>query len=111
MEEKALERFGWTVNCKSPFEISHSDGSTATGQAAWLVFDECKKQFKNESPLVFEYKNWKGEVGIRKVVPIEIFFGNTDFHESNQWLMVAFDIEKKEERTFAMKDIIKFISE
>lgn len=35
--ENLLEKHGWTVECQSPFEIRHSDGSFASGQAADLV--------------------------------------------------------------------------
>lgn len=35
--EPILERFGWTVDSMSPFEISNIDGSKATGQAAHIV--------------------------------------------------------------------------
>lgn len=30
---------GWAVECESPFEIRHEDGSFATGQAAKIVLD------------------------------------------------------------------------
>jgi hypothetical protein len=36
-DEALLEADGWTVECKSPFEIRHKDGSFATGQAADAV--------------------------------------------------------------------------
>lgn len=32
-----LEENGWTVECESPFEIRHEDGSFATLQAANLI--------------------------------------------------------------------------
>lgn len=35
--EALLESLGWTVECQSPFEIRHQDGSFASGQAARLV--------------------------------------------------------------------------
>lgn len=107
--EKLLLRYGWEIECHSPFEIRHADGSFATGQAAKTVLDECKRLYKEESPLVFEYKNWKGEVGIRKVLPLEVYFSSNEFHQETQWLMDAFDLDKMEERTFAMNDIIRFI--
>ncbi len=37
---EALETAGWTVECESPFEIRHTDGSFATGQAACTVAAE-----------------------------------------------------------------------
>lgn len=36
-DEKMLELNGWHVECYSPFEIRHEDGSFATGQAAHMV--------------------------------------------------------------------------
>jgi flagellar basal body rod protein FlgG len=36
-EEQLLEENGWTVECESPLEIRHKDGSFATGQAASIV--------------------------------------------------------------------------
>jgi len=36
-DEQFLESLGWTVECQSPFEIRHTDGSFATGQAARMV--------------------------------------------------------------------------
>lgn len=72
-------------------------------------------EFKNgcdkilENPIVFEYKNWKGTVGIRKAIPIKIWYGESDYHEGNQWFMRALDVEKQENRDFAIIDIIKYI--
>lgn len=36
-DELLLEKHGWVVECYSPFEIQHEDGSRATGQAADIV--------------------------------------------------------------------------
>lgn len=36
-EKKLLEEEGWAVECESPFEIRHADGSFASGQAADIV--------------------------------------------------------------------------
>lgn len=107
--EEILKQAGWEIECQSPFEIRHQDGSFASGQAAILVAEECKKNYRDEHPLVFEYKNWKGELGIRKVIPLDIHFSSNEFHQEPQWLMVAFDKDKMDERTFAMNDIIRFI--
>jgi len=42
-DQDILERNGWSVDCESPFEISHEDGSTATGQAAYIVIGYLKQ--------------------------------------------------------------------
>jgi predicted DNA-binding transcriptional regulator YafY len=51
------------------------------------------------------YTNWKGETSIRHIAPIEIFFGSNEWHTEEQWLLLALDVDKGAERTFALKDI------
>jgi len=53
-----------------------------------------------------KYKNYKGETRIRTILPIEIWFGNTKYHTENQWLLNAYDLDKKENRDFAIIDIL-----
>lgn len=64
---------------------------------------------KENPPLVFKYTNWEGKTAVRKIQPIEIWYGKTEWHPEEQWLLKAIDIEKNEERDFALKDIIKFL--
>ena len=54
------------------------------------------------------YTNWKGETSERDIKPIELWFGATEYHPEEQWLLRALDIEKNDERNFAMKDIQKW---
>jgi len=51
------------------------------------------------------YTNWRGEKAWRTIVPIEIWFGSTEWHKEAQWLLKAVDIEKDAHRDFALKDI------
>jgi hypothetical protein len=53
----------------------------------------------------FDYVNWKGVKGHRKVQIDEFYFGSTEYHPEPQWLLSAFDLEKSEFRIFAMKDM------
>lgn len=55
-----------------------------------------------------DYTNYRGERSIRIIVPLEFFHGSNEFHPEPQWLLRAFDMEKKVERTFAMRDIHAF---
>lgn len=64
-----------------------------------------------EHPLIFEYKNWQNQIAIRKVHPIQVWYGRTEFHPTEQWLLKAIDLDKQVERDFAVCDIIRFISE
>lgn len=51
------------------------------------------------------YTNWKGETSVRWFLPLELFWGSTEWHPEPQWLLRALDLDKNEERTFAMKDM------
>jgi len=64
-----------------------------------------------EIPLKVKYKNWKGEIGIRTIIPLKVHYGKTDYHKTEQWLIDVFDVEKDALRTYAMMDIIEFIKE
>lgn len=55
-------------------------------------------------PMELPYKNWRGEISNRKLQPIRVEFGATEWHPEPQWLLVARDIEKNTERSFALKD-------
>lgn len=59
--------------------------------------------------LIFDYINWKGERGTRRVKPINIWYGKTEYHKKKQWFLKALDLDKNEERDFALKDVIKFL--
>jgi hypothetical protein len=45
-EEYLLKTNGWDVECESPFEIRHEDGSFASKQAAYYVLNELKSEFE-----------------------------------------------------------------
>jgi predicted DNA-binding transcriptional regulator YafY len=53
----------------------------------------------------FDYVNWKGIKGHRKVEIDEFHYGSTKYHPETQWLLEAFDLDKNEFRIFAMKDM------
>jgi predicted DNA-binding transcriptional regulator YafY len=60
---------------------------------------------KEKESVSIVYTNYRGETANRRIVPKQIWFGKTDWHPEEQWLLDAFDIEKDAERSFAMKDI------
>lgn len=55
--------------------------------------------------LSFWYKNWRGEVSERVVIPMRIYHGATEWHLEPQWLLEAWDMEKHAARAFAMADM------
>ncbi len=55
--------------------------------------------------VTIEYTNYRGERGEREIIPQKIWFGATDWHPEEQWLLDAHDVAKDALRNFAMKDI------
>lgn len=58
-----------------------------------------------EATVDIDYTNWRGERSARHIQVIDMRFGSTDWHPKEQWLVRAVDIDKGEEREFAMDDI------
>ncbi len=51
------------------------------------------------------YLNYKGETAVRTILPHRVWFGSTQWHPEPQWFLKAWDMDKGEDRDFAMKDI------
>ena len=61
-------------------------------------------------PIVFFYKNWRGEFSYRTVTGTPVFwFGESKYHKGPQWFIKAYDAEKQDVRDFAVADIVEFI--
>ena len=50
------------------------------------------------------YRNHRGEVATREILPIKVYWGSTEYHPENQWLLECFDVEKEARRDFALAD-------
>lgn len=63
-------------------------------------------KFMNEKQVVtILYTNYKGKTALRRIIPKSIMYAHNEWHTEDQWLMLAFDVEKNADRTFALKDI------
>ena len=49
------------------------------------------------------YTNYKGETAIRNIMPVTLYYGSNEWHPEEQWLLVAWDADKKTLRTFSLK--------
>jgi predicted DNA-binding transcriptional regulator YafY len=80
-----------------------------------LLENNLKKE-TNDAPvstkqiLRFRYRNWRGEVADRAVIPIRTSVGVSVYHNDGNpcWIMTAYDTEKDQIRDFALKDIIQY---
>ncbi len=64
-----------------------------------------------ETYVRFFYKNWRGESAWRRVKPVDIRYGSTEYHKEPQWVLRAFDLDKAEFRDFAMSCISEWTGE
>ena len=63
------------------------------------------KEFDKKQEVTIKYTNWKNETDLRHIVPIKIWYGKTEWHKEEQWLLNAFDLDKQDYRDFSLKTI------
>lgn len=56
--------------------------------------------------LEFEYTNHKGERETRRICVHRVYWGATKYHPQPQWIMGAHDMHRREDREFAMRDMV-----
>ncbi len=59
---------------------------------------------RSTHPIRVAYRNHRGEVAERRIIPVGLRFGATRWHPDLQWLLDCWDIEKDAERTYALAD-------
>jgi hypothetical protein len=96
MKKLILTTFILTFGSVQAMEIQQTSSST-TQQG--IVLNRAVK---------VKYKNYRGEVGIRTIIPMEVYWGQTEYHPHDQWLLKVWDVEKNAERIYAFKDIQEF---
>lgn len=93
-----------TVSTAEGMAAHVTDGPTQAERVlAWLI-----GQVKSGSGvLVFDYTNHRGESARRMVSTsfLRLYWGSTEYHKEPQWLMETYDWDKREYRSFAVKDI------
>lgn len=52
-----------------------------------------------------DYTNWRGERGLRRIVPCRLIFENNEWHTETQWMIEAIDLDRCEPRVFALSNI------
>ncbi len=58
------------------------------------------------APVRFIYRNHRGEVATRHVIVLRFSFGESEWHPGPQVFLHAYDLDRRAERAFALKDII-----
>lgn len=60
--------------------------------------------------IAMTYRNHRGEVSRRTVLPRDLWFGATEWHLEPQWFLRAFDLDRNATRDFAMRDMTEVAS-
>lgn len=66
---------------------------------------EIEADRKEPKAVVFWYRNYKGEEGYRRVIPVSMRYGTSEWHTEPQWLLLADDTLNNKRREFAMRDM------
>jgi predicted DNA-binding transcriptional regulator YafY len=53
----------------------------------------------------FSYSNWRGESAERDVEVVSLVFGHSEWHPDPQWLLEAYDHDRRAVRLFALRDM------
>lgn len=56
--------------------------------------------------LTVVYRNHKGTIATRRVRPVYAWYGSTEWHPDEQWLLNVYDEDKAEYRDYAMGDML-----
>lgn len=60
--------------------------------------------------VTIDYTNHDKKRSIRKIMPLCLYWGHTEWHPMQQWLLKAWCFEKAAERDFAIADIREWIA-
>lgn len=66
------------------------------------------KSIVNNRAVKLVYTNHQNVTSIRNVLPRRLWFGVTEWHTEEQWLLEVYDLDKKQTRNFALRDIQKW---
>ena len=73
------------------------------------IFEDRSDSSDEEKRIRFIYKNYKGEVSERQVVPCGLYYDKNNGWHDSAWILEAYDLDKGAVREFCLTDIIEFI--
>lgn len=74
-------------------------------EVQYFFFRLFEHQPDGRTQVSITYKNWRGDTAKRLITPVKVYWGANQFHHDAQWLLLAYDWDKRENRSFAMSDI------
>jgi len=88
-----------------------SDWGEPFGEGCILNHKDSCPHYSPCNSIKVKYKNYQGITSIRNIIPQNIYYGHTNFHLKDQWLLEVWDVDKDALRTYALMDILEFIKE
>ncbi len=64
-----------------------------------------EQSFNKEQKVLLDYTNYAKQRSVRQIFPIKMVYEATQRHPEQQWLVYAWDIERKDYRYFAMQEM------
>ncbi len=92
---------GFREALRMSLEASHA---AINALAQWKQ-NKIEKSSDEIKAVEIDYRNYRGERSIRKILPLSWRFGSSEYHKEPQWLVLAYDFDKKANREFAQSDI------
>lgn len=59
-----------------------------------------------QHPATFTYVNYKGVRTERRVMPLQLWYGRSDYYADPQWFIRAWDLDRNATRDFALQYIL-----
>jgi hypothetical protein len=87
------------------FTMNPDDPLTVGDLREWHAALRSQPGKPDREEVAFGYTNWRGENSERRVAPISIRYGTSDYHSQAGWLLFALDLDKNEHREFSMRDM------
>lgn len=83
-------------------EIYHA-ANEAEKEVATSIVQQGKPYIPEvEKAISVLYTNHRGETAMRRIIPAGIFWGATDHHPEEGWLLDCWDVDKKARRTYSL---------
>lgn len=65
----------------------------------------CRWEIPLSGVVTFTYRNYRGEVSVRRAIPLKLWYGITSYHSEHQFILDCWDVDKGSYRSFALRDI------
>lgn len=75
------------IQCENKLDKNHAQLSADNGKEMNVI-----------------YTNYRGETAERTIIPVQVYWGQTEYHPGDQWLLKVWDVEKNAERIYALRD-------